>query len=128
MKLEVEPGDIVASSIGVPVVCSIHRRQTCRRGGAQNLLPLPRACQSSRLCLHPLRTLIPRTKSLICRVVRGGTCSKHWELLGTYFSAQLTSFRETSSPHLDMWGFTLLTPSREEVIPYDIQCTHCWRA
>ena len=28
-------------------VCSIQRRQTCRRGAAQNLLSLPRACQSS---------------------------------------------------------------------------------
>ena len=37
-----------------------NRRQTCRRGGAQNLLSLPRARQSSRLCLHPLRTLIPK--------------------------------------------------------------------
>ena len=33
-------------------------RQTCRRGAAQILLSLPRACQNSRLCLHPLRTLI----------------------------------------------------------------------
>ena len=37
---------------------SIQRRQTCRRGDAQNLLPLPRAGQSSGFCLHPLRTLI----------------------------------------------------------------------
>ena len=28
-------------------VCSIQRRQTCGRGAAQNLLSLPRACQSS---------------------------------------------------------------------------------
>ena len=35
-----------------------NRRQTCGRGGAQNLLSLPRACQSSRLCLHPLRALM----------------------------------------------------------------------
>ena len=28
-------------------VCSIQRRQTCGRGAAQNLLPLPRACQGS---------------------------------------------------------------------------------
>jgi hypothetical protein len=45
-------------------VCSIQRWQTCRRGGAQNLLTLPPACQSSRLCLHPLRTLIPRAVTL----------------------------------------------------------------
>ena len=38
-------------------VCSIQRRQTCGCGAAQNLLSLPRACQSSRLCLHPVRTL-----------------------------------------------------------------------
>jgi hypothetical protein len=31
-----------------------------RRGVAQNLLPLPRARQSSGLCLHPLRTLMQR--------------------------------------------------------------------
>src|SRR5262249_43497607 len=40
-------------------VRSIYRRQTCRRGEAQNLLSLPRGRQSSRLCLHSLRTLIP---------------------------------------------------------------------
>ena len=39
-------------------VRSFQRRQTWRRGGAQNLLSLPPDCQSSRLCLHPLRTLI----------------------------------------------------------------------
>ena len=38
-------------------LCSIQRRQTCGRGAAQNLLSLPRACQSSRLCLHPIRTV-----------------------------------------------------------------------
>ena len=38
-------------------VCSIQRRQTGRRGATQTLLSLPRACQSSRLCRHPLRTL-----------------------------------------------------------------------
>ena len=32
---------------------------------AQNLLPMPRACQSSRLCFHPLRTLILRTKLVV---------------------------------------------------------------
>ena len=42
-------------------VCSIQRWQTSRRGAAQDLLPLSRACQSSRLCLYALRTLIPRT-------------------------------------------------------------------
>ena len=30
-----------------------------RRGGAQNLLLLPRTCQRPRLCFHPLRTLRP---------------------------------------------------------------------
>ena len=39
-------------------VCSIQRWQTCRRGAAENLLSLPRACQRSRLRFHPLRTLI----------------------------------------------------------------------
>jgi Cytochrome P460 len=39
---------------GKPADESMHK--TC--------FPLPRACQSSRLCLHPLRTLIPRTKTL----------------------------------------------------------------
>ena len=38
-------------------VRSIRQRQTRRRGGAQHLLFLPRARQSSRLCLHPVRTL-----------------------------------------------------------------------
>jgi hypothetical protein len=41
---------------------SIHRRQSCQRGGAQSLLFLPRTCQSSGLCLHPLRTLIQGRK------------------------------------------------------------------
>ena len=36
-----------------------------RRGGAQDLLSLPRACQSSRLCLHPLRTLIRSAQSFM---------------------------------------------------------------
>jgi len=31
----------------------------------KTLLPVPRACQSSRLCLHPLRTLKPKTKSSV---------------------------------------------------------------
>ena len=39
-------------------VCSIQRRQTCGRGAAQNLLPLPRARQGSRLRLHRVCTLI----------------------------------------------------------------------
>ena len=58
-------------------VRSIQRRQTCRRGDAQNLLPLPRARQSSRLCLHPLRTLIPSvigTDPLLKR--RGGMSAR----------------------------------------------------
>ena len=37
---------------------SIRRRQTCGPGATQNLLLLPRACQSSRLCLHSICTLI----------------------------------------------------------------------
>lgn len=36
---------------------SIRRRQARRRGEAQHLLSLPHARRSSRLCLHPLRTL-----------------------------------------------------------------------
>jgi hypothetical protein len=46
------------SATGGLGVCSIQRWQSCRRGAAQNLLSVPRACQSSRLCLHPIRTLI----------------------------------------------------------------------
>ena len=42
-------------------VRSLQRRQTRRRGSAQNLLSLPPGYQSSRLCLHPLRTLILRS-------------------------------------------------------------------
>ncbi|MGC2399245.1 MAG: sigma 54-interacting transcriptional regulator [Acidobacteriaceae bacterium] len=36
----------------------MQRRQTCGRGATQNLFSLPRACQSSRLRLHSIRTLI----------------------------------------------------------------------
>jgi hypothetical protein len=52
-------------------VRSIQRWQTCRRSDPQNLLPLPRACQSSRLRLHPLRTytLIPRTTESVLRTL-----------------------------------------------------------
>jgi hypothetical protein len=37
------------------------RRQTCRRGLAQNMLSLPRQ-GFSRLCLHPIRTFILRIR------------------------------------------------------------------
>ena len=39
----------------------LHERQTWQRGTPQNVLPLPRARKSSRLCLHPLCTLKQRT-------------------------------------------------------------------
>ncbi len=44
-------------------VRSIQGRQTRRDGGPQNLLPLPRACQRSRLCLHQVRALMPSGES-----------------------------------------------------------------
>ena len=52
-------------------VRSIRRRQTRRRGGAQDLLSLPRARQSSRLCLHPLRTLRPRVRGCHLHTIVG---------------------------------------------------------
>jgi Cytochrome P460 len=42
-------------------VRSFPRRQARRRGVDEDLLPLPRPSQNSRPCLHPLRTLRPRT-------------------------------------------------------------------
>jgi hypothetical protein len=36
-------------------ICRLQERQTWRRGAAQKLLPLPPACEGSRLRLHPLR-------------------------------------------------------------------------
>ena len=45
-------------------VRSLPRWQTWRRGVDENLLPLSQSDPSSRPCLHPLRTLIPRTKCL----------------------------------------------------------------
>ena len=63
----------------------------------------------------------------------GPTCPFWWPISGLNgsprksVSATLALSCETSSPHLDMLGFTLLTPTREEVLPHDILCTHCWR-
>ncbi len=47
-------------------VRSIQRRQSRRRGDAQHLLFLPRDRQGSRLCLQPLRPLIPSVMDATC--------------------------------------------------------------
>ena len=52
-------------------VGSIRRRETRRRGGAEDLLPLPRGRQSSRLCLRPLRTLRPRVRGCHLHTIVG---------------------------------------------------------
>ena len=46
-------------------ICRLHERQTWQRGAAQHLLPLPPACERSRLRFHPLRALVtaPTVKS-----------------------------------------------------------------